>query len=187
MDLADLKRLSSNLEPTGVGMVDELYDKHPRPYYRFLYNLARDLQPKTIVEIGVQTGVATAHMAAGAPAADIYGIDPDQVWYKKEIVENYPKVTFYQGYSESFDPQYLGDIDLLFIDGYHTYDQVKMEYEKYGKYVRPGGVIVFDDVCLPDSLEPGNRMNEFWQELPGDKKIELNFLHPEGGFGALIK
>lgn len=51
------------------------------------------------------------------------------------------------------------DIDLLHIDGDHTYEGVKADYENYKNLVRPGGLIVFHDVVnIPE-------VNRFWIEL----------------------
>jgi predicted O-methyltransferase YrrM len=36
-------------------------------------------------------------------------------------------------------------IDLLFIDGDHTFDGVKNDFERYSKYVKKNGYIIFDD------------------------------------------
>jgi predicted O-methyltransferase YrrM len=36
-------------------------------------------------------------------------------------------------------------LDLLFIDGDHTLEGVKNDYERYSKYVKKGGYIIFDD------------------------------------------
>ena len=36
-------------------------------------------------------------------------------------------------------------LDLLFIDGDHTLDGVKNDFERYNKYVKKGGFIIFDD------------------------------------------
>lgn len=36
-------------------------------------------------------------------------------------------------------------VSLLFIDGDHSYDGVKNDFESYGPLVRPGGIICFDD------------------------------------------
>jgi predicted O-methyltransferase YrrM len=38
-------------------------------------------------------------------------------------------------------------IDMLFIDGDHTYEGVKMDWEMYSQLVRPGGLVVFHDVA----------------------------------------
>ena len=37
------------------------------------------------------------------------------------------------------------NLDLLFIDGDHTLDGVKNDFERYNKYVKKGGFIIFDD------------------------------------------
>ena len=41
------------------------------------------------------------------------------------------------------------EIDLLFIDGDHTLDGVKNDYERYSKYVKKEGYIIFDDYHHP--------------------------------------
>ena len=40
-------------------------------------------------------------------------------------------------------------MDLLFIDGDHTLDGVKNDYERYSKYVKKEGYIIFDDYHHP--------------------------------------
>lgn len=193
MDLADIKRLAkkpNEEQPlTGIDWLDNLYQRHPRSYYAFLYHLTKKLNPQLIIEIGVQTGVATAHMAMAAPKADVIGIDPNPVWYKDIIKTNCPNVIFIQGYSQNFDHRALDiksyKIDLAFIDGEHTYEQVKSDYYQLLPHVRKGGVIIIDDIRLPDELEPENRMSEFWDEIK-EKKVEINHLHDISGFGAVI-
>jgi len=57
----------------------------------------------------------------------------------------------------------LGDrpIDFLFIDGDHSYDGVKQDFEMYGALVRPGGLIALHDTI--DGAEP--EVVRFWNEL----------------------
>jgi predicted O-methyltransferase YrrM len=40
-------------------------------------------------------------------------------------------------------------MDILFIDGDHTYDGVKNDFERYDKYVKINGYIIFDDYHHP--------------------------------------
>jgi predicted O-methyltransferase YrrM len=64
---------------------------------------------------------------------------------------NNAKFTLIQGNSyfdtteEKFKQECNFSIDLLFIDGDHTLDGVKNDFERYSKYVRKGGFIIFDD------------------------------------------
>lgn len=188
MEISDIKRLArfdSDQPLTGIDWLDNLYQRHPRSYYAFLYHLTQELEPKHIVEIGVQTGVATAHMAMAAPDAKVVGIDPDPVWYEDVIKEHCPNVQLVRNFSQNWIPDAYPPIDLLFIDGLHTYDQVKSDYESYLPFMNEGGVVIIDDIRLPDELEPGNRMSEFWDEII-EPKIEINHLHDISGFGAVI-
>lgn len=61
------------------------------------------------------------------------------------------------------------DVDLLFIDGEHTYGVVKSDYDNYGPLVRPGGLIMFHDTqstaMSPRSAPQGCQVKEFWREL----------------------
>lgn len=89
------------------------------------------------LEIGVYKGRSlwVASKAAKKSVA-LWGIDklPD------------PKIpnTLYIRRS-SLNTLWLRPIDLLFIDGNHTYKFVRKEIEKYSPYVKKGGVILFHD------------------------------------------
>lgn len=56
------------------------------------------------------------------------------------------------------------ELDFLFIDGDHTYDGVKMDFEMYGKLVGKRGIIAFHDIC-PHPPETGCEVNRFWDEI----------------------
>lgn len=56
-------------------------------------------------------------------------------------------------------------LDLLFIDGDHTYDGVKADYELYSGFVKPGGVIAFHDI-QPGYEKDGVEVSRFWKEYP---------------------
>ena len=66
------------------------------------------------------------------------------------MFEGHNAVKAYQAFSN--DPQLLArlkeeklKIDLLFIDGDHSYDMVISDFESFAPFVNPGGWIVFDD------------------------------------------
>jgi predicted O-methyltransferase YrrM len=52
-------------------------------------------------------------------------------------------------------------IDFLFIDGDHTYEGVKRDFEMYSPLVRPGGLVALHDVIAGDEPE----VVRYWQEL----------------------
>lgn len=63
-----------------------------------------------------------------------------------------------------------GQIDLLFVDTDHTAEQVKAEMALYGPLVRPGGIILLDDIRMHLCV------SAWWAELDEDK-LELPELH----------
>ena len=80
-------------------------------------------------------------------------------------------------------------LDVLFIDGDHTYNGVKKDYETFNGFVRGGGIIAFHDIKnCPIHHEQGCYVDEFWNEVNGDKK---EFLVPQkdewGGIGIINK
>ena len=55
-------------------------------------------------------------------------------------------------------------IDFLFIDGDHSYEGVREDYQMYSKLVKRGGIIAFHDI-LPHPPETGCDVNRFWLEV----------------------
>jgi len=58
-------------------------------------------------------------------------------------------------------------IDFLFIDGDHTYEGVKKDFELYAPLVRKGGMIGFHDI-VERPQQPDIQVHRFWNELKGD-------------------
>lgn len=76
-------------------------------------------------------------------------------------------------------------VDLLFIDGDHTYEGVKKDYAMYKQLVREGGYVAFHDIkdCDFHRLH-GCRVDLLWNELKGDK-TEFLSEHPDRGIGII--
>lgn len=53
-------------------------------------------------------------------------------------------VTLVAGDSRSVQVD-TGEVDLVLIDGDHSYASVKNDFERFGKRVRSGGAVLFDD------------------------------------------
>jgi len=54
-------------------------------------------------------------------------------------------------------------LDFLFIDGDHTYDGVKKDFEMYSPLVHQGGLIAFHDICR--HTVGFSEVNKFWSEV----------------------
>jgi methyltransferase family protein len=82
-------------------------------------------------------------------------------------------------------------IDLLFIDGDHTYEGVKQDYAMYAPLVSASGMVAFHDI-LPCRPEDGD-VHQLWEEIKADGEWR-EFIAPDegswrgqwGGIGLLI-
>jgi predicted O-methyltransferase YrrM len=53
-------------------------------------------------------------------------------------------------------------VDVLFIDGDHSYDGVRRDFDLYGRLVRPGGIVAFHDIVQGGE---GVGVPQYWEEL----------------------
>lgn len=116
--------------------------------------LKRSKQDDVYLEIGVDKGKSLA-FARKYFKGDVFGID---------IVDN--SLMHVEGanfiLSDSNDVSWTLPIKVLFIDGDHSYEQVKNDYEKYSPFVVKDGWIFFHDADSGGVLT-------FLEELGGAK------------------
>lgn len=133
-----------------------------------LYELARESQPGLIVEVGSHRGKSTCYLAQGSidGAAErgveflntVYAIDlwtsgVNPHWNQPEIYEDFLRQTRpweqiivpLMGASTAVAKAWTKPISLLFIDANHRYDAALADFKAWGKFLSPGGVLVFDD------------------------------------------
>jgi predicted O-methyltransferase YrrM len=79
-------------------------------------------------------------------------------------------------------------LDLLFIDGDHSADGVRKDYELYSPLVREGGLIALHDI-VPGPRELVGGVPDFWRTLKKSHNVEeLVQDWEQGGFGiGLVK
>jgi len=70
-------------------------------------------------------------------------------------------------------------IDLLFIDGDHSYEGCLADFEMYGHMVSPDGVIAFHDICVFPEQWPGNAVGLAWRDVKA-RYGGLEIIDPEG-------
>lgn len=74
-------------------------------------------------------------------------------------------------------------LDFLFIDGDHTYEGVKQDYEMYKEFVKQGGWIGFHDIKDTEFHRTANcRVDQLWNELQGNK---IEFLENQSTYGGI--
>ena len=119
-----------------------------------LYMLTRLFKPDTIMEIGTGRGDSTLAFAEGCAMngkGHVISIDIEDCGIAKDIIifdeELGSFVSFIK--SDSLKLNIQSGIGILFIDGLHTYEQVKKELKKYERDVEDDGFIIFHDSYNP--------------------------------------
>jgi predicted O-methyltransferase YrrM len=77
-------------------------------------------------------------------------------------------------------------IDFLFIDGDHTYEGVRRDFELYAPLVREGGLIALHDISPNVSVGWTEGTARYWQELASDYPHEELLAGDAPGFGIGI-
>jgi len=132
----------------------------------YLYRLVRDSQPATVVEIGRFRGGSTVLIAAALEQGVLHSYDIDTRQGRNGtaldrqlagVLERYglaDRVQLYVADSKSAEPP-PEPIDLLFIDGDHSEEGVRADFEHWSPHLRPGGHLLFHDaVDAPDFIAP---------------------------------
>jgi predicted O-methyltransferase YrrM len=157
-----------------------------------LFGLVNSLRPNAICEIGTAGG-GTAFLFTRSAAANAMLISVDIAFdYSRRVAirqfaENQQTLFCLQGDSHTTDTvrtvaSLLHDrqLDVLFIDGDHTYEGVSTDFELYRPLVRKGGLIIFHDIVPDfrtkhgsDTLAFSGGVPQFWEEL------KLHYAHRE--------
>ena len=161
----------------------------------FAFFLIDCLRPRILVELGVQSGnsfnaFCQAVTTVGA-GTQCYGVD---TWKGDEHSGSYDPEIFsdleaYQQreYGEfatllrmTFDqaiPYFAdGSVDLLHIDGYHTYEAVRQDFDTWLPKMSDKGVVLLHDIAV---RERGFGVWQLWQEI-APKYPSLAFDHGYG-------
>ena len=176
-------------------IIDKAFDLYMPQEYEEILGLAHfvhKINPKIVVEIGTKNGgtfmiwneVTKAKTISIDLIQGIHGGVNEEKTLKrnnffKELYGN--RCTFIGGNSHdlltlnTLKEKLDGDfIDFLFIDGDHTYEGVKQDFEMYKHLVKPNGWVAFHDI---NDTERHRKRNVFvgqlWNELKGNKKPEV--------------
>ena len=172
-----------------------------------LVEILQALQPSTICEIGAAGG-GTTFLLAHAAAHNALIISLDLAFTEsrqaalKQLARSEQKITCLQLDSHKLETMSAvktclagRDLDVLYIDGDHSYAGVKADFELYISLVRPGGIIVFHDI-VPDyktryGIETSSDVGgvpQFWAEIKAShaKVEEVVEDYAQDGYGIGI-
>jgi Methyltransferase domain len=152
-------------------------------YHHWLTLLAKNADARLIVELGSKHGTSTLALYHGLqPGCRLVTVDTvvDQR-YVPEFIFKDGRVNFVTG--DCLDLSAYGrcktdiplDIDILWTDTVHVYDQVASEFAVYESLLADECLVAIDDIHLNDK---GN----FFQEMPYEK-TDLTALCHGSGFG----
>lgn len=163
------------------------------PFANWLIN---ETQPSNLVELGSHWGhsyfafcksIIEAHHSCKCYAVDTWSGDEHAGFYGEEIFRHVNTINqaHYSNFSTllrmTFDDalKEIADntVDLLHIDGLHTYEAVKHDFETWLPKLKNGGIILFHDTEVYDK---GFGVWKLWQELTGKYPNSLNFKHSHG-------
>lgn len=158
----------------------------------------RDLRPRVVVEIGTaRGGMLYCFSQLAARDATLVSIDlpgaPNcggQTETEREVFATFGPVD--QSFHFIPDDSHLAStreklveilagrkIDLLFIDGDHSYEGCLADFDMYSDLVDPDGLIAFHDICLFPEQWPGAGVGLAWRDVKA-KHGGLEIIDPEG-------
>jgi hypothetical protein len=161
----------------------------------FAHWLVAAVRPRMIVELGTHYGVSysafcesviRSHIDSRCFAIDTWTGDNHSGAYDETVYNEFRKFhdSRYAAFSEivrtSFDDalHYMPDfsIDLLHIDGFHSYEAVRHDFESWKPKLSSRSVVLFHDTNV---LQREFGVAKFWAEIK-DQYPSFEFLHGHG-------
>lgn len=147
--------------------------------------LLKIIRPKIVLEIGTAFG-GTLFLLSKFSNSDALLISIDlpegqfgrgysslQRSFYKSFASNNQKIVIIRNNSHSSSTLRIvkkilntKKIDVLFIDGDHTYEGVKKDFKMYSPLVKKNGIVAFHDIVkVPPEIELNCEVDKFWKEI----------------------
>ena len=167
----------------------------------FAYDLVTYMKPKRIVELGTHYGCSffsflqackDQHLDTEVIAIDCWEGDPQAGFYGDEVFSLVKETVdaFFKKQNKRLIKKYFDEalsdvedesVDILHIDGLHTYEAVSNDYKNWLPKLKNNGIVLFHDV--ESSLGYGT--NKFWEEMQKINPYNYTFNH-SWGLGVLF-
>lgn len=163
-------------------------------HYDLAIDIVNFINPKVIVDLGVDWGHSTFIFAFSNRGQQVYGIDHFKgdaqaglrntynfVIDKYNLLKyryNIADITFIKDDFHNASLNWNKQIDILHIDGFHTYEAVKSDFNDWIKFTHDKSIILFHDV-----ISYKNSVGKFFNELDDYKLIKTD----SSGLGIYTK
>jgi cephalosporin hydroxylase len=174
--------------------------------FKALLQLLHERRPQNILEIGTANG-GTLYLFTKAAAADATLVSVDLKIKNEKLFSSFnrkqQKVILVEGDSTASEVKrkvreiFGNGLDFLFIDGDHSYEGVKADFQNYFPHVKPGGIVAFHDIVESYDTRFGlltegwaGGVPQFWNEIKkayDHREFVENWQQDGFGIGVLFK
>lgn len=155
--------LEFKITEDSIKKIDDIIDKMDggsfHNHYHIIYDIISSINGDnvTYMEIGSYAGASASLMSSHPKVKKVYSLDIGNPILKEIPIKNvnYFKTdmcqyTYIEGNSlhsstVSKVKDEISEVDVLFIDGDHSYNAVISDFKSYSPLVKDGGYIIFDD------------------------------------------
>ncbi len=133
------------------------------PLAEALYRVVSDHTPNLALEVGMAHGMSTLAILGGLHAGNAGGmlisVDPHQSTAYRDVGRTNVRLCGMSAQHRVVEQldylalpsllQELSSIDFAYVDGWHTFDYVLLDFFYVDKMLRPGGIVGFNDCGYP--------------------------------------
>ena len=146
-----------------------------KKYAKLLFRLIDHFEYKNILELGTSLGITSAYLASVSDSIQVTTIEGDPE-IAKIAQSNFDRlglnnITLINNIFESALPEILDEswkLDLVFIDGHHTYEATITNFKKCLPHKHNNSVFVIDDINW------SNEMIEAWKTIVAHEEVTLS-------------
>lgn len=190
----DNEFITSFLEPS-TWAIESLTPTAWGGHIPFMFSLVTLMKPRIFTELGSHNGASffaacqafqRNDLKGKTVAVDLWQGDEHAGFYGETVYNKFQHIlnalyfdvgeSLRMNFDDASDLFEENSIDLLHIDGLHTYEAVKNDYVTWKSKVSKNGVIIFHDTAVH---ERGFGVWKLWDEIKGDA-VSFNFKHTHG-------
>ncbi|MEP2027452.1 MAG: class I SAM-dependent methyltransferase [Paracoccaceae bacterium] len=162
----------------------------------FMFALTETLRPRRFAELGSHYGASffaacqiakRLRLPTCAVAIDLWEGDPQAGYYGEEVYASFEALRkkHFEAQSRSIRSYFVDaaphfenkSLDLIHIDGLHTYEAVKEDYETWQPKLTDNGVIIFHDT---NEYQSGFGVWDFFSMIRKEATASFEFKHTHG-------